>query len=422
MSASARRDSVPPPGRGRWQGTRRYTRLLMGHGDEDEPLAEGRTHEDDDEGHDDAPRGAVPDPLDRLWRHPTELPLSAGFVAGAPASPPARRRRTWLVPLAAGAAGALVTLVVLAAAGVFQKDSPPAPTLTAQVPNAAASAQDIAARVGISIVTIVARDKDGTRRGSGVCVRHGGELLTTARLVGSASSVEVYTSDGERHTAHIVGTDRTTDLVLLDIDSDVDVPAAQLASSVPATGTGVWVVGAPAPGTNAAWMSNGILSSDDVIVATLAGPMTSGLIETDARTSDGAAGGALVDHNGSVVGIVLDHVDTNDTTYAVPISNAVAVANQLHDNGVAQHGTAGFVGNNTPHGPTVASVTADGPAARAGVHTGDVVDAVNGRAVESMSDVEALVRGDNPAQPVTFQLTRGDDQVNVRVVLGSTAG
>ncbi len=394
----------------------------MGHGDEDEPLAEGRNDEGDDEGRDDAPRSAVPDPLDRLWRHPTELPLSAGFAA-APAAPRSRRRaRSWLVPLAAGAAGALVTLVVLAAAGVFHKDTPPTPTLTAQVPDAATTAQEIAARVGISVVTIVAHDKSGTRRGSGVCVRHDGELLTTDRLVGSATSVEVYTNDGQRHTARVVGTDRTTDLVLLDIDSDADVPAAQLASTNPATGAGVWVVGAPSPGTNAAWMSNGILSSDNVIVATLAGPMTSGLIETDAHTSDGAAGGALVDHSGSVVGIILDHLDSDGTTYAVPISDAVSVAKQLHDNGVAEHGTAGFVGNDTAHGPTVATVTAGGPAARAGIHAGDIVDAVNGRAVDSMTDVEALVRGDNPGQPVTFQLSRGDDQLNVKVTLGSTAG
>src|SRR5262249_37254533 len=123
-------------------------------------------------------------------------------------------------------------------------------------------------------------------------------------------------------------------------------------------------------------------------------------------------GGALVDHNGSVVGIVLDHVDTNGTTYAVPINNAVTIARELHDNGVANHGTAGFAGSDTAHGPTVATVTADGPAAHAGVHTGDVVVAVNGRAVESMSDVEALVRGGDPGQPVTFELKRGDDHVD----------
>jgi putative serine protease PepD len=396
----------------------------MGHGDEDEPLAEGRTDEDDDEGPNDAPRSAVPDPLDRLWRHPTELPLSAGFAAGTPAAPPTRRRaRSWLVPLAAGAAGALVTLVVLAAAGAFHKDSPAEPTVTATAaPEQSPSAQDIAARVGVSVVTIVAHDGTGTRRGSGVCVRHGGELLTTARLVGNATSVDVFTSDGQRHSAHIVGRDRTTDLVLLAVDSGAVVPAAQLANNTPATGTGVWVVGAPSPGTNAAWMSTGILSSNNVIVATLAGPMTSGLIETDALTSEAAAGGALVDHSGSVVGIVLDHVDTNGTTYAVPINNAVAVANQLHDNGVADHGTAGFAGNDTAHGPTVASVTAGGPAARAGIRSGDVVDAVDGRAVDSMDDIEALVRGDEPGQPVTFDLTRGDDHVSVRVVLGSTPG
>jgi len=398
----------------------------MGHGDDDEPNASDRPDDGYDDAHDhelaDAPRSAIPDPLDRIWRHPTELPLASCFTpADGARAHDAHRSRSWGVPLAMGAAGALVAVAVLAVAGAFHHDSATEP-LGTRTTRDTVSAPEVAATVGASVLTVVAHDGAQTRRGSGVCVRHGGEFLTTAHVVGNASSVDVYTSDGRAHPARVIGRDRTTDLVLLALDVQSQVPAAHLASATPAMGAGVWVVGAPAPGTNNAWMSGGVLSSDDEIVATIAGPVTSGLIETDAVTSDAAAGGALVDHGGAVVGIVLGHVGATGTTYAIPIANAVSVAEELHEDGVAKHGSAGFTGENTLAGPTVASVVAAGPAARAGMHAGDIVVAVDGRPVDSMADVEALVRGHDPGQPVTFRVGRGRTRLDMTVVLGSTTG
>src|ERR1700730_5168547 len=103
--------------RGRSRAMRHYTRQRMGHGEhDDEPLDEGSPEEH-------APRGALPDPLDRLWRHPTELPpLAAGFVPAPPAGgAPRRRSRAWMLPIVGGATGALVTVAALAVAGVLDR-------------------------------------------------------------------------------------------------------------------------------------------------------------------------------------------------------------------------------------------------------------------------------------------------------------
>ena len=133
-------------------------------------------------------------------------------------------------------------------------------------------------------------------------------------------------------------------------------------------------------------------------------------------------GGALVDASGSVAGIVLGHVNGSATTYAVSIDVAVAVARQLDATGVVQHGTLGVRGADTPLGPMIVQMTKEAPAARAGAHVSDLVASINGRAVESIRDVTALVRGLAPGLTVVMELRRGAQALEVRVRLGATTG
>jgi putative serine protease PepD len=164
-------------------------------------------------------------------------------------------------------------------------------------------------------------------------------------------------------------------------------------------------------------MSGGVLSSNDAIVSIAGGPTTSGVLETDAEAGATAAGAALVDDRGTVVGIVIGRLGRNQTTYAIPIRDAVAVADQLHDDGVAQHGSAGFEGVDTGTGPTVTAVSQGGPAARAGMHVGDVVVAVDGRGVSAMSEVVAIVRAHAPGHTVELEIRRDRGAYKLRVVL-----
>ncbi len=333
----------------------------MGHGEhDDEPLDEGADH-------DDAARGAVPDPLDRLWRHPTELPpLASGFVAGTPAHGSAvRRSRAWMLPIVGGVAGALVTVAALAVAGVFDRGTSTADqagTFPSGV-RVTATAPESALSTGLSIVAIAARDSRGPRRGSGVCVRHAGAVLTSARVVGDATTVDVLTRDGQQHKARVRGRDPVTDLVLLELDDDATIPAARLADAAPAAGSPVWVLGAARPGSSDLWQSSGLLSSNDAIVAVDGGPTMSGLFETDASSGDAAAGGALIDREGAVAGIVLSRVSASGTTYAMPIGRAVAIAQELDEHGVAPHGAAGMSLVDNAFGPMIMRMSPDGPAA-----------------------------------------------------------
>ncbi len=234
--------------------------------------------------------------------------------------------------------------------------------------------------------------------------------------------MKVVTSDGHEHTARVAGRDPVTNLVLLDLQDDADLPAAQLADHPPAAGSSVWVLGAPAAGSKAPWMSGGMASSNNALVVSDLGPTTGNLLETDAQSNTSVEGGALVDRSGSVAGIVLGHVNGSATTYAVSIDVAVSVADQLDATGVAQHGTLGIGGVDTPLGPMVKTMTSNAPAARAGVHVRDLVEAINGRAVESIGDVTALVQSLDPGRWVVMDLRRGKKALEVRVQLGAMAG
>jgi S1-C subfamily serine protease len=400
----------------------------MGHGDrhDDEPQ-EGPDEVPDDEH--DAPLGAPPDPMDRVWLHPTELSGLAG-ARSAPDSPAApsgsepRRRRgaAWLIPLAAGATGAVVAVIVLALAGAFDRTTTNPQSSSSDTGTAvSALSADTLSRLGASVVAVVARDANGTRRGSAVCVRHDGELLTAASVVGSAATVDVFTADGQRHAGKVLGRDPVTDLALVSVNT-ATIDAAQLASQSPATGTHVWLLGATPTGSTSPWMSGGIISSNNATVVASPGPTTAGLLQSDAAAGAAASGGALLDQQGNVTAVVLGRLGNDATTYAVPITTAVAVAAQLHDDGRAEHGTLGFEGIDSPSGPAVMKVVAKGPAARAGLRPGDIVEAVNGHYVESISDVTAWVRSASPGRTVQLAIRRGKNDIEMRAVLGATSG
>jgi putative serine protease PepD len=379
--------------------------------------------DDDDESGDgpDEPRSSLPDPLDRVWLHPSELsPLAAATVT--------RTRPMWTTTLLAGAAGAILTLVVLGAMGAIggSSDGNPARAVPTSVP--IMTTQALAVAVAHSVVAVSALDEDGTkRRGSGVCIRQSGEILTSDRLIGAADQVTVTTADGTVHKARVVGRDATTDLVLLSLTSaDGSTPVANslgvpapAASRGPKAGDTAWVVGAPPPGDAAPWVSSGLVASTDSLVAVADGPITSGLLETAAASSRASSGGALVDRSGDVTGIILAPVGDNRMTYAVPIATALSVANDFRTRGFTTHGALGVNGINGHDGPTITAVVAGGPAARAGVHAGDVVESIGKHEVDSMSDIVALVRHYRPGAVVKVEIQRGKQLLQLSARLAS---
>src|SRR5262249_4030787 len=126
--------------------------------------------------------------------------------------------------------------------------------------------------------------------------------------------------------------------------------------------------------------------------------------------------------SGDVVGIVLGRVGSGDTTYAVSIDAATAVAKQLKDNGIAEHGAAGAAGTDSMFGPMITTLTDDGPAGKGGLKKGDIVTAVGGRAVESMGEVTGIVRAAEPGKKLMFAVRRGHEEISADVQLGTERG
>src|SRR5258707_6031675 len=86
---------------------------------------------------------------------------------------------------------------------------------------------------------------------------------------------------------------------------------------------------------------------------------------------------------------------------------ALSIADDLRSHGYASHGALGINGIDAAAGPTVTALVADGPAQRAGVQAGDVVESVDEHEVDSIEEVMAVVRHDEPCQPVVVKLRRG---------------
>ena len=256
-----------------------------------------------------------------------------------------------------------------------------------------------------------------------------GDILTSDRLVGNATTVHVTTADGTVHTARVVGRDTTTDLVLLALTADTSgqtnpastklgVPV-QAATHTPRVGDTTWVVGAPSPGDTSLWMSSGLVASIDSKVAIEDGPTTSGLLETAAASGAATSGGALVDRTGDVTGIILSPVHDARVTYAVPIATALAVADDLRQHGYTTHGALGVNGVNSPAGPRVTKVIAGGAAQAAGVRVNDVIESVGNHEIDTTNDLMALVRHYRPGQSVVLGLRRGAKSIRVTATLGS---
>jgi putative serine protease PepD len=390
----------------------------MGPADEHD---EGHDADDPLEGHDDAhrepggdrPRGAPPDRLDRLWVHPSEL-------HPVPRRTRARMRlRTLVVPLASGLAGAVIAVLALGALGVLSDDKDPGTEQAVeQVAAGDAAVAQLVDAVAPGLVMVTVSDVNGARRASGVALRHAGEILTSARVVGESPSAVITTEDGETLDATVVGRDPTTDLALLAVDTPLQ--AVPLAEETLRTGESVWIVGAHPPGETNPWISSGVVSSTDSLVAELSGPTTSGLLESDALATAWSSGGALIDRTGAVAGIVLAPVGERRSAYAVPITLAIAIANDLRANGYAAHGALGVEGTDSPAGPIVTDVPPDSTAAQAGVLPNDIVLAVDGRSVLNMAELIATVRSYQPGAVVELELLRGAEPLLVEMALAST--
>lgn len=354
--------------------------------------------------------------MDRLWVHPTE----AFAVARPRPAPAASRARTIAWMTGAGVVGAIAAIVALSAAGLLDA-SPRLSNPSSKSAAVGPLAGRIAARVAPGVVGVEATGASGARRGSGICLATG-QVVTTALLLEGAASVRVQEPDGTTHDATVMGTDSWSGLGV------VRVTGARLAPIKAAPdkklGAGDWVMAATSgPGTGP-WVSSGIVSS---MAATASGAtpdgMQAGMITATTPLPQTATGGALVDQDGDVVGIIAGASPTDAAlALATPVAVAQDVMRQLADGGPVRHGLLGIEATDStnPRGARVASVTVDSPAAASGIQAADVIVGVDSHSVTDVATLVYEIRSRAPGDTVTLHVRRRNALHTMSAMLSAT--
>ena len=357
--------------------------------------------EPDDEG---AP-GLPPNPLDRVWFHPSEL----GATEAAPARTP--RGREWGVAFFGAVCGIVATLGVLAATGAVGSGSGSDSTSAGLAPVFAQLQRDHAADlVSATAPSVVAVRADGVADGAGSGVAFGADrVVTSAALVSGASAVSITTSRGRVLPAMVTGSDPETDLALLRADG-AHLAAAHLGSA-DGLAVGTWVLAVGAAGGAREWASQGVVSGVSELVTRPDGTVMPGMVATDVDASSQAGGGPLVDDSGAVVAIL----SRAAPGHALPVDVAREVAEQLGTTGRVRHAWLGVDTIDTAlragGGATVQTVTPEGPAERAGIAVGDVITELGDDRVADPADLLAAVAHRRPGDPVELTVWRADHRL-----------
>ena len=289
---------------------------------------------------------------------------------------------------------------------------------------------DVVEKAQPSIVTVFAEGDGGERGvGSGVIYRSDGTILTNDHVVAGATRVEVAFADGSRVAGRVTAADPDADLAVIRVDRD-GLPAAHYQRSLPRIGSLAVVLGSPLGFEKT--VTAGIVSGLHRQIPGSASQTRAlvDLIQTDAAISPGNSGGAVVDSDGSVLGISVAYVPPQQGAvavgFAIPAATATRVANELLEHGRARHAYLGLQpGVLTPqiagrlgvaeNGVVVYAVTPDGPAGSADVRPGDVLTAVAGQKVGTVEELFAALAHHQPGDTVTISYTRGGEQHTAQV-------
>jgi serine protease Do len=267
-------------------------------------------------------------------------------------------------------------------------------------------------------------------QGSGFFISADGYAVTNNHVVDGASKVEVTTDEGKTYSAKVIGTDARTDLALIKVEGSSNFPFAKLADGKPRIGDWVLAVGNPfgLGGT----VTAGIVSAMGRDIGN--GPYDD-FIQIDAPVNKGNSGGPAFSTDGDVVGVNTAIYSPSGGSvgiaFSIPASTVKNVVAQLKDKGSVSRGWIGVqiqpvtqdiadsLGLKKAEGALVAEPQANGPAAKAGIESGDVITQVNGENVKDARELARTIGGLAPGAAVKLNVMhKGQDKV-VNLTLGT---
>jgi serine protease Do len=228
----------------------------------------------------------------------------------------------------------------------------------------------------------IAAGRVPTATGSGFLLGPEGYVVSNHHVVKDAQWIQVRLADGRLFDAELVGSDPDTDLALLRVVEGTDLPSVVLGDS-DRLEVGDWVVAIGNPFGLDRSVSHGLISAKERVLGV--GPLDD-FIQTDALINPGNSGGPLFNMRGEVVGVNSAVIsNAQGIGFAVPINMVKDLLPNLMDNGHVERGWLGMTVVEEPgkHSAQVVDVYPGGPAAAAGLRSGDRVTTINGRPVDS---------------------------------------
>jgi len=268
--------------------------------------------------------------------------------------------------------------------------------------------------------------------GSGVIVDKKGFILTNNHVIAEATKIQVaMDADPTKYSAKVIGTDDETDLAVIKIEANRDLPVAKLGNS-DGTQVGDWVLAFGSPFGLNSTVTAGIISAKDR--TTVNNKQFQRFIQTDAAINPGNSGGALVNMAGEVIGIntaiYTGSRGFEGVGFALPSNTAISVYNQLITAGKVTRGSIGITfqeerSNNpvlmkelgAPYGIVVEAIEPGSPADKAGLQPGDVITDINSRAIHTGADLVNPIAQTPIGQSVELRYVRNKQTKDVTLTV-----
>ncbi len=359
------------------------------------------------------------------------------------------KRKSRILPLIAGLiAGGAIAWAATSGGGSSSTTTVIEPSSGATIPTSLSGSRGLTvnqiyrqAGPGVVDITVTSTSSGNTfpfgggqqtqGEGAGVVYDTKGDILTDEHVVSNASSVTVTFENGKKYSAKVLGSDSSTDVAVIHVNAPASElhPIALANSAAAQVGDPVIAIGSPfsLPET----VTQGIVSAVGRSITAPNGFTIAGAIQTDAAINPGNSGGPLLDGSGQVLGLA-DQIQTNNTTptgqgsssgvgFAIPSNGVARIANLILAGKPVQHAYVGvFLNGSSSGGAQISSVQPGSPASSAGLQPGDVVTAIDGKAVSTTQQfIETIDTSYAPGQTITVTVKRGGGTQNLKLTLGT---
>ena len=265
--------------------------------------------------------------------------------------------------------------------------------------------------------------------GSGFVISQDGYILTNNHVIENADEIIVRFSDRGEYTAKLIGSDKQSDLALLKVDAKNLIPVKTGHSKNLKPGQWVFAIGSPFGFEYS--VTKGIVSA---LNRSLPTDNYVPFIQTDVPINPGNSGGPLLNMDGEVIGINSQIFTRSGgfmgLSFAIPIDDAMNVADQLKNKGHVSRGWLGVIvqevdrnlaesfGLDRTHGALLTQVVPSGPADKGGLEAGDIITRFNSYDIKFSSDLPVAVGRSPVGEKVTVELTRAGKQKTLKLKVG----